>query len=154
MRRTRMPAAPGLIAVLSYAAACAGLACTLPPSAEGWQHAAAAGGAAAGATELAFRMQPSQPAVGQLFALDVRLCPARARLVAVDATMPEHKHGMNYRPSVRAAARAPARANEPAAFRVDGMAFHMPGHWRLRFDVTPASPQAPYGEIEASYQQP
>ena len=47
--------------------------------------------------------------------------------LAVDATMPEHRHGMNYRASV-----APLRSG---VWRADGLLFHMPGRWDLTFDV-------------------
>jgi hypothetical protein len=49
----------------------------------------------------------------------------RVRL-RVDATMPEHRHGMNYRPVVSA---------RSAAYRAEGMLFHMPGRWDVTFDV-------------------
>ncbi len=65
------------------------------------------------------------------FALDVQLCDkgsiSAARLLKADATMPEHKHGMNYRPVV-----TPLGAGR---FRVEGMMFHMAGHWELAFEV-------------------
>ncbi len=65
--------------------------------------------------------------VGRHFAIDVQLCPASAVLARVDATMPEHRHGMNYRPGVQ-----PLGAGR---WRVDGLMFHMPGRWELRLDV-------------------
>ncbi len=63
------------------------------------------------------------PAVSKPFALRVALCPVRAELVRVDATMPEHRHGMNYRPRL-----VPAG---PGAWTVDGLVWHMPGRWEL-----------------------
>lgn len=69
-------------------------------------------------------------AVGRHFAIDVRVCPRDASLVAVDATMPEHRHGMNYRPSVRALG--------DGRWRAEGLMFHMPGRWALRLDVQAA----------------
>jgi hypothetical protein len=45
----------------------------------------------------------------------------------IDAWMPAHRHGMNYRPSVAATA--------PGRFRADGLLFHMPGRWEFRVDV-------------------
>ncbi len=62
-------------------------------------------------------------AVSKPFALRVALCPARAELVRVDATMPEHRHGMNYRARL-----LPAGAGR---WRVDGLVWHMPGRWEL-----------------------
>ena len=50
-----------------------------------------------------------------------------AELVRVDATMPEHKHGMNYAPTMMAIG--------DGRYRVDGLLFHMPGNWEVAFDV-------------------
>jgi hypothetical protein len=62
-------------------------------------------------------------AVSRPLALRVALCPARAELVRVDATMPEHRHGMNYRARL-----VPAGDGR---WRVDGLVWHMPGRWEL-----------------------
>lgn len=61
------------------------------------------------------------------FALLVMLCPAQARLVGVDATMPAHRHGMNYRPSLQALGEG--------RWQVQGLLWHMAGTWSLRLDV-------------------
>lgn len=63
------------------------------------------------------------PAVSRPFALRITLCPARAELLRVDATMPEHRHGMNYRPRLQPAG--------PGAWTADGLLWHMPGRWEL-----------------------
>ena len=84
---------------------------------------------AEGPVTLLWRTEPAAPAVGQAFVLHVELCPAGARLLRVDATMPEHRHGMNYRPSLHALA--------PGRWRADGLLWHMPGRWELRFEVEP-----------------
>ncbi len=67
--------------------------------------------------------------VGQHFGIDFVLCPAApaADEVRVDAQMPEHRHGMNYRASVRNLG--------PQHYRADGLLLHMPGRWQLIFDV-------------------
>lgn len=57
----------------------------------------------------------------------VTVCPAGTRLVRVDATMPEHRHGMNYRPTLTEAGEG--------RWRVQGMLLHMAGRWELRFDT-------------------
>ena len=49
--------------------------------------------------------------------------PAR---IVVDATMPAHKHGMNYEP-------ATAKIDS-GHYQVENLVFHMPGLWR--FEVT------------------
>lgn len=82
---------------------------------------------AEGPVALLWHTEPAAPAVGQAFVLHVTLCPPEARLVRVDATMPEHRHGMNYRPSLR--------SPEPGRWRADGLLWHMSGRWELRLDV-------------------
>jgi hypothetical protein len=81
--------------------------------------------------EIAFAVVPAPIVTGALFALDIAVCP-RAGVtpptgLAVDAVMPEHRHGMNYRPTVA--------ARGPGAYRAEGLLFHMPGRWDLLFDV-------------------
>ena len=60
---------------------------------------------------LAYRPTPDADPGGPAFRHRLRALPARGAAlpaeVRVDATMPEHKHGMNYRPSVKALAPAP-----------------------------------------------
>ncbi len=74
--------------------------------------------------------------MGKHFAIDVLLCPkGNAQLPAelrVDATMPEHKHGMNYRPSIQTLA--------PGQYRAEGLMFHMPGRWELVFELRGSGP--------------
>lgn len=73
----------------------------------------------------------SRIALAQHFALEVQLCDkagiSDARLQKADATMPEHRHGMNYRPTI-----TPLGGGR---FRVDGMMLHMAGRWQLAFEV-------------------
>ena len=79
---------------------------------------------------LVFRVASSIE-VGRHFSVDAVVCardgapPATG--LRVDAVMPAHRHGMNYRPSV--SPRGDGR------FVADGLMFHMPGHWQLVFDV-------------------
>jgi hypothetical protein len=82
---------------------------------------------------IALRPEPMQIEVGQPFMLIMNVCTKRgdaAELVQVEATMPEHKHGMNYAPTIK------AKGN--GRYRVDGLLFHMPGSWEVAFDVRPA----------------
>ena len=80
---------------------------------------------------LAWRLRPNPIVVAEPFTLEISVCakpgvpPAEG--VLVDATMPEHRHGMNYRPSVM--------DGPDGRFLAEGMLFHMPGKWRLIFDV-------------------
>jgi hypothetical protein len=69
-------------------------------------------------------------AVGKIFSVEVQVCPANAVLTRMDATMPAHQHGMNYRPSVQRV--GDAKDNR---WRADGLMFHMPGRWELRLDI-------------------
>jgi hypothetical protein len=83
-----------------------------------------------GPVQLAWRAEPDPIAVSRPFALLVTLCPADARLLRVDATMPEHRHGMNYRPSLQPLG--------GGLWRVEGLLWHMAGRWELRLDVEAA----------------
>ncbi len=85
----------------------------------------------AGAVTVAWRAEPERIAVGQPFELQVQLCPTTLRLQRVDAQMPEHRHGMNYRPSV-----TPLGDGQ---WRVQGMLWHMAGRWELRLNVVDAA---------------
>ena len=75
-----------------------------------------------------FRTRPAAIEVGRHFSVEAVVCaPAPARVLHVDADMPEHRHGMNYRARVSAAA--------DGRYVAEGLLLHMPGRWRLRFDV-------------------
>ncbi len=69
--------------------------------------------------------------VGRHFVMDIELCsPPPGETSAplrVDADMPAHKHGMNYRASVKPVA--------PGRYVAEGLMFHMPGRWRVVFDL-------------------
>ena len=81
--------------------------------------------------QLVFKATPSPIPLGQHFRLDFALCPTAPATapseVRVDAHMPEHRHGMNYRPGVRSLG--------AGLYRAEGLMFHMPGRWELVFDV-------------------
>jgi hypothetical protein len=67
--------------------------------------------------------------VGKPFALEVAGCLVSGTVsrLRVDATMPAHGHGMNYRPTEKKLG--------PGWSRFDGFVFHMPGDWRIGFDL-------------------
>ena len=83
---------------------------------------------------VAFRTRPEQIVVGEHFTLELMVCPRgdtpRPDTVRVDAEMPEHRHGMNYRARVT--------PEGDGRYRADGLLFHMPGHWVFIFDVRAA----------------
>lgn len=107
--------AAGLVAALPAA-----MACPLPATA-----------LQAGAIQAAWATDSGAAVrTGHHFGLDVRLCPADAVLLRVDAVMPEHGHGMNYRPSVATVS--------AGRWRAEGLLLQMPGKWELRFDVQAA----------------
>jgi hypothetical protein len=64
--------------------------------------------------------------VGGHFALELAVCPAPERL-GVDAWMPDHRHGMNYRASVEDLG--------GGRYRATGLLFHMPGRWEFLFEL-------------------
>lgn len=80
---------------------------------------------------LDWRAEPVPLHPGEFFALLVSVCERDGGVVSalkVDATMPAHKHGMNYVPTV---------ARDGAGrFRAAGLLFHMPGRWEFAFEVT------------------
>jgi hypothetical protein len=81
--------------------------------------------------EIVFAATSEPIAPGKHFALDIAVCPRAGAespsALAVDAVMPEHRHGMNYRPVVV--------ARGDGSYRADGLMFHMPGRWDVLFDV-------------------
>lgn len=81
--------------------------------------------------EIAYRWEPAELKVGRFFAAEVIACRAPdaepVRTVVLDAQMPAHGHGMNYRPAVA--------ETGPGRFRFTGLMLHMPGTWRLTFDL-------------------
>jgi hypothetical protein len=79
---------------------------------------------------IAFVPRPLPVPVGRHFDIDFVLCDATSRhdaTVAVDADMPAHRHGMNYRTRVE--------AMQGGVYRAHGLMFHMPGTWRVIFDL-------------------
>jgi len=80
---------------------------------------------------IAWRADPQKIPLGRHFAIDMVACArpgaAAATGITVDATMPAHGHGMNYKPSIK--------ATGDNRWRAEGLMFHMPGQWELAFDV-------------------
>jgi hypothetical protein len=116
---------PGAILALAFAAQA--LACV--PAPQLGEQIALFSKASLGVPPLLFRLDPEAPAIGSLVRLHLRWCdpsePAIQAQIRVDASMPAHGHGMNYRPPM-------VELSEGHA-TVDGIVFHMPGTWRLQF---------------------
>jgi cytochrome c peroxidase len=80
---------------------------------------------------LAFK--PGTISVAQHFTLELAVCAktgAAIESIKVDAHMPEHRHGMNYAPTLKPLG--------PGRWRAEGLMFHMPGKWQLVFEVRAA----------------
>jgi cytochrome c peroxidase len=78
---------------------------------------------------LVFRSE--EIAVSKHFKLEVAACSKSGGRapdsLKVDATMPAHRHGMNYAPTVKKLG--------PGRWQAEGMLLHMPGRWELVFVV-------------------
>lgn len=78
-----------------------------------------------------FAPRPAPLAAHRHFALDIVVCPREGASLPlslrVDADMPAHRHGMNYRPTVRAVG--------DGRYRADGLLLHMAGRWRFVFEL-------------------
>ena len=76
---------------------------------------------------LAYRAAPE---VGKHFSVEIAACAKNGpppHELKIDAHMPEHRHGMNYKPTVRSAG--------PGRWQAEGLMFHMPGKWEFVFYV-------------------
>lgn len=73
---------------------------------------------------------PAPLPLSQFFSFDLAVSArdgGRADAPRVDATMPQHGHGMNYRPTLESLGEG--------RYRVNGMLLHMPGRWQLSIAV-------------------
>lgn len=68
--------------------------------------------------------------MGEHFVLELAVCPKQGKVaerIRLDAHMPEHRHGMNYRPSVKALGEG--------RYSSEGWLFHMAGRWEFVFEI-------------------
>lgn len=74
---------------------------------------------------------PAQVLVGKPFSVRVSVCSKKGRPflgdLKINAMMPMHKHGMNYKPSVQKIS--------DGKFEIKGFVFHMPGKWQYKIDL-------------------
>jgi hypothetical protein len=80
-----------------------------------------------------FRLEPANVEVGDPFHVALALCgkagapvPSFPEIV-VDAHMPDHRHGMNYKPEVKALG--------GGRYVAEGFVFHMSGRWEIVVEV-------------------
>ena len=73
-----------------------------------------------------WRPVPATIPVGAHFSLRFRLCGPPVRRVRVRGWMPDHRHGMNYRPGI---------VLNGLSGLAEGLLFHMPGRWQIILDV-------------------
>ena len=117
-RRLKVAALAAALAIAGTAAS----ACPLPI--EGFQRRTLPN------VEIAYRWEPAELKVGQFFAVEVIVCPApgsNVTISSIDAIMPAHGHGMNYRPRAERVA--------PDRYRFAGLMLHMPGKWLITFSI-------------------
>jgi len=119
--RSAVRSAPGALGALFALASVTAAACELPPGVRVESERLA----------ISYRTVPEKIAVGQQFVLELSACPkggaAVSENIRLDAHMPEHRHGMNYRTKVTALG--------ASRFRSEGWLFHMPGRWEFLFDI-------------------
>ena len=85
-----------------------------------------------GRVAVSYRTVPAVIEVGKPFVLEIAACPtgagpANPGRVRLDAHMPAHRHGMNYRVKV-----VPL---PDGRYRSEGWLFHMPGQWEFVFEI-------------------
>ena len=80
------------------------------------------------AYELALETIPAPIAVSKPFAVKLQICrkegTAYTGRVDVDAVMPAHRHGMNYKPALE--------TGSDGVITGSGFVFHMPGRWQFQ----------------------
>ena len=87
-----------------------------------------------GSFRVSYRPSPAPVPLNEYFELSLTVTPyedgeplPEDLEVGVDAAMPDHGHGMNVRPEVRAL--------DHGSFEAEGMLFHMPGYWELYVEI-------------------
>ena len=79
---------------------------------------------------VSFRLAPAPLPLNAPFAVEFTICAKDGSAgppPKLDAWMPAHRHGMNYRPKLSVIG--------PGQYRADGLLFHMPGRWELLFEL-------------------
>ncbi len=69
------------------------------------------------------------PQLSKIFSAQIASCSKQTlKLQALDIVMPEHRHGMNYKPQFEQASASAVNAN--------GLMLHMPGRWQWQVDAS------------------
>ncbi len=79
---------------------------------------------------VALGIRPARPAVSTPFVVELEVCDNDGRRVerlAIDATIPAHRHGMNYKPELVAIGNG--------RYEARGFLFHMPGRWEITLSL-------------------
>jgi hypothetical protein len=124
-----------VLAAATLLLSAAGVASAACPSLDG---GLAMSGAQAGRFAAALRFNPAPVKVGRPFAIDVSVCApdgAKVERLVIDARMPAHRHGMNYKPEIT--------PKGEGAYEARGFLFHMPGKWEIMLSVTDAATSKP-----------
>ena len=121
-----MKSAPAIaLAIAAFGLAPSAYANACPGTAEGYARLSTP------EAEIAYRWDPGTLKVGQFFKMEVVACRLprveAVQAILVDAQMPAHGHGMNYRPT--------SAQTGAGSFRFSGLMLHMPGRWRLTVDL-------------------
>jgi cytochrome c peroxidase len=107
------------------------LAGSLIAAAPAWACTPALKGTTLESERYVLAFQVSEVSVGKHFSIEVSSCSknngAEPESLKVDAHMPEHRHGMNYVPSVTKLG--------PGRWRAEGLMLHMPGKWEFVFEL-------------------
>ncbi|MEH6547168.1 MAG: hypothetical protein V7701_12095 [Sneathiella sp.] len=81
--------------------------------------------------DVALKTIPEEIVVGKPFSVDLwigdKTGSAFEGEIIAGATMPLHKHGMNYKPSISSLG--------DGKYRLEGFVFHMQGQWQFLFDL-------------------
>ena len=80
--------------------------------------------------EGALNLSLKTPTVGAPFDVELKVCSSGTKpldRLSVGATMPAHKHGMNYQPQLS--------QTGDGQYKATGFLFHMPGHWKITVSV-------------------
>jgi len=73
-----------------------------------------------------WQSSPAAVPLGAHFSVRLHFCGPVVRRIKLRGWMPDHQHGMNYRPTI---------TRSGMAAQAKGLLFHMPGKWQLILDI-------------------